>query len=176
MKTTHTIDTDKAPVLPSWATLVEHKKSGQIEWKPETFDLYLSEKQKDSYITGHNLRTELKDEPVMNVNVAQYLVDHPELYPKEWKGEYVYFWGTIVQGSGSRLDVPYLIENGGKVVLDWFWLDNDWDANYPALRFGKSSDLKPSELSDPLTLTRIEKKIDVLLNHLGIGSSGTGGI
>ena len=42
---------------------------------------------------------------------------------------------THVQNSDDDLNVPYLIENGGKVVLNWNWLDNDWNAHNPALRF-----------------------------------------
>lgn len=30
--------------------------------------------------------------------------------------------------------VPYLIENGDKVILNWNHLDNNWNANNPALR------------------------------------------
>jgi hypothetical protein len=42
---------------------------------------------------------------------------------------------TIVQNRNGNLNVPYLIENGGEVVVNWNWLDNDWNANNPALRF-----------------------------------------
>ena len=42
---------------------------------------------------------------------------------------------TIVPNRNGDLHVPYLVLNDGKVVLNWNWLDNDWDANDPALRF-----------------------------------------
>ena len=41
----------------------------------------------------------------------------------------------FVPNRDGNLYVPYLIENDGKVVLNWNWLDNDWDANNPTLRF-----------------------------------------
>ena len=41
----------------------------------------------------------------------------------------------IVRNSNGNLNVPYLIENDGKVILNWNWLDNDWNSNNPALRF-----------------------------------------
>ncbi|TSC83432.1 MAG: hypothetical protein G01um101417_605 [Parcubacteria group bacterium Gr01-1014_17] len=41
----------------------------------------------------------------------------------------------FVPNRDGNLHVPYLVENGGEVVLNWNWLDNDWDANNPALRF-----------------------------------------
>ena len=37
---------------------------------------------------------------------------------------------TFVQDD----NVPYLIENGGKVMLNWNWLDTNWNSNNPALR------------------------------------------
>lgn len=46
---------------------------------------------------------------------------------------------TIVRNGDGNLNVPYLYENGGKVVLNWNWLDNDWNSTNPALRFANLS-------------------------------------
>lgn len=46
--------------------------------------------------------------------------------------------GTVyrmVQNDNGNLNVPYLIENDDQMILNWNWLDNDWNANNPALRF-----------------------------------------
>src|SRR3990167_8291009 len=40
----------------------------------------------------------------------------------------------IVRSRNGNLNVPYLYENDGKVVLNWNWTDNDWNDNNPALR------------------------------------------
>ena len=40
-----------------------------------------------------------------------------------------------MQNRNGNLYVPYLYENGDKVVLNWNWLDNDWNGDNPALRF-----------------------------------------
>ena len=48
----------------------------------------------------------------------------------EWKA-----FCTIVQNRDGNLNVPYLIENDGEVVVNWNWLDNDWNDNNPAARF-----------------------------------------
>jgi len=41
-----------------------------------------------------------------------------------------------VQNRDDRnLNVPYLYVNGDKVVLNWNWLDNDWNDYEPAVRF-----------------------------------------
>lgn len=37
---------------------------------------------------------------------------------------------TFVQDD----NVPYLIENDDKVVLNWNWLNNNWNSNNPGLR------------------------------------------
>ena len=42
---------------------------------------------------------------------------------------------TLVQNRNGNLNVPYLIENDGRVVVNWNWLDNNWNGNNPALRF-----------------------------------------
>ena len=42
---------------------------------------------------------------------------------------------TIVRNADGNQNAPYLIEYDGKVVFHWYWLDNDWNSNNPALRF-----------------------------------------
>ncbi len=41
----------------------------------------------------------------------------------------------FVQNRNGNLYVPYLYENDDKVMLNWHWLDNDWNDNNPAARF-----------------------------------------
>lgn len=56
---------------------------------------------------------------------------------RAFKGRW-YGWHFVhfVQNRDSRnLNVPYLFVNDGKVVLNWNWLDNDWNDNKPAVRF-----------------------------------------
>ena len=47
-----------------------------------------------------------------------------------WMARYIF-----VQNRNGNLHVPYLIENGDEVVMNWNWLDNDWNDNNPAARF-----------------------------------------
>ncbi len=42
---------------------------------------------------------------------------------------------TFVPNRDGNFNVPYLVENDGAVVQNWNWLDNDFDATNPALRF-----------------------------------------
>jgi hypothetical protein len=42
---------------------------------------------------------------------------------------------TFVQNRNGNLNVPYLYEDDDEVVVNWNWLDNNWNDNNPALRF-----------------------------------------
>ena len=42
---------------------------------------------------------------------------------------------TFVRNRNDNLNVPYLYDDGGQVVVNWNWLDNDWNGNNPAARF-----------------------------------------
>src|SRR3989338_5106888 len=63
---------------------------------------------------------------------------------------------TVVQNRDidGNLNVPYLYENGDKVVLNWNWLDNDWNSNDPALRFRNSLHFSPA-LAGEFCLSRV---------------------
>lgn len=132
----HLIDCDAAPIIPdgyNW-TVEEHQKGGQFKWNITKTSLYLSKQQNgDKWIEGNKLRVELKGKPVLNANVLDYLLKHPHLIPDEWKGEAVCFWGTIYRSADGSLYVRYLYWNG--TGWDWNdnWLDDDWDADDPAV-------------------------------------------
>jgi len=140
--TPHIIDCDANPFLPvGWKGIESHKKGGMLEWNPTKVKLYLSPNQQDGKtIKGHNLRKELENEPVLNANVLDYLLAHPELIPEEWKEKYVYFWGTIYRDSVGRLCVRYLCFIGGRWRWGCDWLGIDRDSNSPAACSQVSSD------------------------------------
>jgi hypothetical protein len=127
------IDCDAKPYIPDGWKVVEHQKGGKMEWDPTKIQLYLSDSQKDGkYIEGNKLRKELKNKPVLNACVLDWLLAHPEFIPEEWKEEYVFFWGTIYRRSDGALRVRYLCwDDGG-----WRWrygpLVSDWDSGSPA--------------------------------------------
>lgn len=129
----HIIDTDASPLLPSGWKVEEHKQGGQFLFDPTKVKLFLSNRQKnDKVIGGHDLRQELKDKPVLNANVLDYLLAHPELIPEEWKGKAIFFWGTIYRYSAGNLCVRCLVWFGGRWCWDCRWLDFDWRGRDPA--------------------------------------------
>jgi hypothetical protein len=113
--------------------LEEHQKGGQFTWDASKVQLYISESQKKLRgIEGNELRKELADKPVYNANLLDYLLKNPHLIPEEWKGKYVFFWGTIYRSSGGSLYVRDLYWRGGR----WDWngglLDRGWGGSSPA--------------------------------------------
>lgn len=128
----HLIDCDDDPFIPDDWSVEEHKKGGMFKFNPEKISLYLSEKQKKGNIGGYDLRKELSDKPVMNANVLGCLLVHTELIPEEWKGKYIFFWGTIYRNSVGDLYVRYLYWDGSKWYWFYFWLDDDFNSDCPA--------------------------------------------
>ncbi len=135
----HLINCDAAPFVPNgWSVAeekeqVEDRATGNLAWDASKVRLHLDKRQKGSkYVMGNELRKALKGLPVMNANVLDYLLAHPELIPEEWKGKAVFFWGTVYRYSDGYLCVRYLDWFGGRWVWRYLWLGHVWHAGYPA--------------------------------------------
>ena len=132
----HVIDCDVTPFVPSGWKVEEHQKGGALRWDKERQKdaLFLAIAQKSGRIEGNKLRKELElaKEPVLNANVLDYLLANPHLIPEEWKGKYVFFWGTIYRDSIGGLCVRCLRWNGDEWSWSYRWLDDVWHGNYPA--------------------------------------------
>ncbi len=132
----HAIDCDADPFLPNGWRVEEHRKDGVVIWDPTKASLYLSKGQMgDKRIVGNDLRRELKSKPVFTANVLDYLLkpENQHLIPEDWKGKYVFFWGTIYRHSDGDLYVRCLYRDGS--AWGWYggWLGNDFNSNNPAL-------------------------------------------
>jgi len=148
------IDATKQPSIPKGWSIEEHKKDGKID--PTEIELYLDEGQKDGkYITGTDLRQKLKGQPVLNACVLDYLLKHPDLIPDDWKGKYVFFWGTIYRSSGV-LYVRCLSWGGVWWGEDYGWLGAVWRSVDPAAV--RASKLSLGSLPDILTINGIKYK------------------
>lgn len=112
----HLIDCDANPFIPDGWSIKEHKKCGFFKFDPLKFSLYLSKKKKGN-IEVNDLRKELPGQSVLNANVLDYLLGHLELIPEEWKGKYIFFWGTIYYSHVGSCCVRYLHWNGSR----WDW-------------------------------------------------------
>lgn len=168
----HIINLDADPLIPydSWS-VEEHQKGGKVEW-PFPVKLYLSPKQKIGTIEGNDLRAELKDKPVLNANVLDYLLDHPRLIPEEWKKDekgntrYIPFWGTIYRDAYGRLCVRFLYFRGGRWQAGYRWLGGGFDDRlWAALRAStltSDTNTLPFE-SRLLELEKFQKKVESIL-------------
>jgi hypothetical protein len=135
------IDTAQTPKIPSWLSSIEENDTslGTIEWDKEKYkdSLFLSPEQiAKKSIKGEDLLTLIKKEkiPVLNANVLDYLLEHKEEIPDEWKGKIVYFWGTIFRNSDGNRNVRCLYWDGSSWDDNSNWLDYDWGGSGPAVR------------------------------------------
>lgn len=128
----YVINCDADPYLPDGWKVEEHQKGGEFIWDASKVSLFLSENQKVDTIEGNKLRKKLKGKPVLNACVLDYLLANPHLIPEEWKGKYVYFWGTIYRSSDGDLWVRYLYWDDRSWDWDCSWFGNNWDDGNPA--------------------------------------------
>ena len=127
------IDLDADPFIPEGWEIEEHIKGGQFEWNPVRVARYLSEQQQGGKaIQGHKLREELKGKPVYNVNLLDWYLKNSQFIPAEWKGKWVFFWGTIYRASDDGLCVRCLGWDGSWWRWSYRWLDRGFRGSGPA--------------------------------------------
>lgn len=142
---THKIDLASTPKVPNGLRGVatdEHqiksRATGVLEIKSvddvrKLVNLHLDEGQMDSRIVGHKLKKKLEGKQVYSAVLLDFLLEHPQFIPDEWKTKgVIYFWGTIYRDSGDNLYVRYLRWSGGGWYSDCYWLDCGWDDNEPS--------------------------------------------
>ncbi|HPY08956.1 MAG: hypothetical protein ACOX0H_01690 [Patescibacteria group bacterium] len=126
----HLIDCDAAPFIPSgnfnWS-VEEHKKGGLFKFDPAKISLYMFGEEGHDTNSGHDFRQKLMKKSVINANVLDYLLAHPELIPEDWKGKFIFFWGTIYHDLNDELFVRCLT-----YLSKWIWcyhsLDEEFDS------------------------------------------------
>ena len=132
----HYINCDADPFIPTGWSVEEHQKGGQFQWDAAKVKLWLANGQKcGKWMHGNKLCKEMKDKPVLNACVLDYLLANPHLIPGEWKGKYVFFWNTLYRNNDINLCVRFLYWDAG----GWSWsrslVGGDWgDGNPAALR------------------------------------------
>jgi len=116
-------------------TMQLEKRDGHLFLNGKKVERYLSPNQRGSkVIQGHNLRKELANQSTLCACVLDYLIQHTEMIPEEWKQGVTYFWGTVFRRPDGDLSVAYLYWNG--VRWDWrcHWLGINWNSYNPAAR------------------------------------------
>jgi len=134
------INCDEISFIPDgWSVLPESEQlsnrvRGLYKLDITKVKLHLYEEQKEGRIKGSELRKKLKEELVLPVNVLDFLLkkENQHLIPEEWKGKYVFFWGTIYRDSDGDLYVRYLYWHGDGWSWSCNWLGSDWVGRSPS--------------------------------------------
>ncbi len=138
------VDRSIRPVYPDWVKTVMHPElepTGLAEYDLTSVAPWLHDGQKNGrYMGGNKLYEYLKEKKMLESCLS--LRDGEEIQRKGlavfrqfFQGKEAFLWKSVVQDCNGNLDVPYLCEHRGKVVVFWNWLGNDWIDSKPALRF-----------------------------------------
>ena len=108
----------------SWTLLEDASFDGQ----PFVPDIVGFLEGNESRVNGEVMKQRAKK---LNANLgqhhAEYLLEHQDLIPKEWRGKfYLTFPGTVWRGRGGDRFVPYLFWLGGEWCLGFDWLGLGW--------------------------------------------------
>ena len=96
-------------------------------------------KSGEEYIDGEELIRRARQE--LNADLgqedAEWLLAHQDQIPKEWRGYFLTFPGTVWQGSRGHRYIPDLYWSDGRWFLHFDWLGYDWSDRARLLRFRK---------------------------------------
>lgn len=85
-------------------------------------------KPDENYIEGEEMKKRAeKKNAALGQRQAEYLLEHQEEIPSEWRNYYLVFPGTIWRYRHGYLDVPCLRWYGVGWDLDFFRLGHGWD-------------------------------------------------
>lgn len=118
------------------------ERSGPSQYHITEVQQWLHQDQEDGVVGGSKIHEYLKKKD--RIKSCLGLHDLIEIqkkgiafYRQYFNGKVAFGWRSVAQDRNSRLDVPFLAEDGGEVVLRWSWLGHDWHSYNPALRFDK---------------------------------------
>jgi len=129
--------------FPDWVEKVLHpklQKTGPAEYDVARLEQWLHDGQKNGkWVKGQVIYEYLKKEKMLEtcVNLADLLAIQSkgiDFFRQHFAGKAVFAWKSVVGHRGGDLDVPCLYDDGREVVLGWYWLEDDWYGDYPALR------------------------------------------
>lgn len=144
------VDRSVRPVYPDFLNqkyinkpdFIALENTGPPEFDASKLRQWLHPKQKKGLVRGDIIHAELTKKKLIPscLGFADLLgiqAKGIEFFQQHLKGKTVVGWRSVVPNRGGSLRVPYLVEHGGRVVLDWYWLGFGWDAAGPAFRFAR---------------------------------------
>ncbi len=130
---------------PEWVKEPLYDESmGPAEIDPSKAEQWLHDSQKTGVVTGTVIHDYLVEKKMIEscYGLRELLAIQAKgiaYFRKHFKGMAVFGWKGTVRHRDDNLHVPYLVDDGGKVILHWYWLDNDWSSRNPALRVASGS-------------------------------------
>jgi hypothetical protein len=132
-----------SPAYPDWMKKVLHKDlelSGPSEYDINEVQEWLHSEQANGIVKGDVIYKHLKDNDMIKdqLGLADLLAIQAKgiaFFRKYFAGKAVFGWRSVVRHDHDNLLVPYLVERGGEVIVDWYWLEHAWDSSNPSLRF-----------------------------------------
>jgi len=123
----HIINCAIDPFIPNGYVLEKHQPGDEnYEFDAVKVFLFQSKKQEKEILVGEELLQELDNIPILNANVLDYLIAHPELIPDSWKDKRIYFLGTIYLLNDIRV-VRYLYWSKSQWTWCQRWLESGFD-------------------------------------------------
>ena len=138
------VDRSVRPTYPDWARIVMHpelENLGPVEFDAAKLELWLHEGQKDGkWVNGQVIYEYLKEKKMLEncLGLSDLIAIQAkgiDFFRRHFASKAVFAWKSVVRRRRGFLNVPCLCEGGDEVVLDWDWLGDGWNDNYPALRF-----------------------------------------
>lgn len=133
------------PSYPDWMKEVMHpelESTGPAEYDISEAEQWLHDGQKEEKWTeGNKIYAHLKKNDMLKTCLGLRDLEEIQkkgiaLFREHFKGNVVFGWKgvVVVRNRYGDLGAPCLYGGGGAVVLNWYWLNFNWDGNNPALR------------------------------------------
>jgi hypothetical protein len=138
------VDHAVRPIYPIWirpewinsSEFIALEGTGPTEYNLGTVQLWLHEEQERGMMGGHALRVHLKSNDMLGGCLGLAIQQKGiKIFRQFFHYKVVFLWRSVVWLPGGKASVPFLMEDGDKVVLRWRWLDRSWLACEPAARF-----------------------------------------
>ncbi len=143
------VDRSIRPAYPKWADpewindpgFIALEQTGPAEYPIGSLEQWLHDGQKNGGLErGHAIYEHLESNNMLVscLGLTDLLAIQKlgvEVFRRYFADKAVFGWKSVVRHRDGDLDVPCLVGDVGEVVLDWHWLDYDWDGDSPVLRF-----------------------------------------
>lgn len=129
-------------IYPDWFAGLEHPELGNVglaEYNASELVIWFAPGQ-ENVIGGMQIYNYLIENSLLSTCVG--LADLIEiqkkgicLFRENWKSQTITGWRSVAHDHNGDLRVPALCVYGNELILQWNWLNHNWTANNPTLRF-----------------------------------------